>query len=99
MNDIISHVPVDDLSADEYIAMYKISDDDVSTIRKFGKFITADIASYIDAFYSWLREQPEFEQFFHDEQLLKRVMSMQGDYWITLSRQNLTKPICAIGGL
>ena len=84
MNDTLSHAPVDELSAAEYIKMYKLGDDDVSAIRKFGKFITADMAGYMEQFYVWLREQPEFEQFFYDEQLLQRVTSMQATYWTIL---------------
>ena len=89
MNDTLSHAPVDELSAAEYIKLYKIVDDDVSAIRKFGKFITGDIANYIEQFYAWLREQPEYEQFFYDEQLLQRVMGMQGTYWTTLFEAKL----------
>ena len=89
MNDTLSHAPVDELSAAEYIKLYKIVDEDVSAIRKFGKFITADIASYIEQFYTWLREQPEYEQFFYDEHLLQRVMGMQGTYWTTLFEAKL----------
>ena len=89
MNDTLSHAPVDELSAAEYIKLYKIVDEDVSAIRKFGKFVTADIASYIEQFYTWLREQPEYEQFFYDEHLLQRVMGMQGTYWTTLFEAKL----------
>jgi rsbT co-antagonist protein RsbR len=89
MNDTLSHAPVDELSAAEYIKMYKLGDDDVSAIRKFGKFITADMAGYMEQFYVWLREQPEFEQFFYDEQLLQRVTSMQATYWTILFEAKL----------
>ncbi len=84
MNDNNSQALINELSTDEYKALYKVNDDDISTIRKFGKFITADMEQYIEKFYVWLQEQPEFEQFFQDEQLLKRVVGMQGRYWITL---------------
>jgi rsbT co-antagonist protein RsbR len=84
MNDTISHAPVHELSADEYVVLYKITKKDISAIRKFGKFVVANMENYVEAFYVWLRQQPEYEQFFHDEQLLNRVIGMQNAYWCTL---------------
>jgi len=84
MNDTISHEPVTELSANEYIELYKITDSDITAIRKFGKHIAADMSSHIDAFYVWLQKQPEFEQFFYDKTMLKHVVAMQGTYWNTL---------------
>jgi rsbT co-antagonist protein RsbR len=89
MNDNNYQAPINDLSIDEYKALYKVNNDDISTIRKFGKFITADMAQYTEKFYIWLQEQPEFEQFFQDEKLLKQVIGQQDRYWINLFEAKL----------
>ncbi len=81
MNDASNPERLNDLSAEEYISLYALTDDDLSAIRTFGPTITDDMASYIDRFYQWLQEQPEFPQFFHDELLLRRVKEMQHTYW------------------
>ena len=81
MNDASNPERLNDLSAEEYISLYALTDDDLSAIRTFGPTITDDMASYIDRFYLWLQEQPEFPQFFHDELLLRRVKEMQHTYW------------------
>jgi len=84
MNDTISHAPANELSVNEYIELYKITDNDIKTIRAFGKLIADDMPSFIDEFYIWLKLQPEFEQFFYDDTLLKRVIGMQETYWTSL---------------
>jgi rsbT co-antagonist protein RsbR len=89
MNNTVLNTSFDDLSAEEYVDLYKITSDDISTIRKFGKFIAADMTTYVEGFYAWLRGQPDFEQFFQDEQVLKHVMRMQANYWNTLFEAKL----------
>ncbi|HED15385.1 MAG TPA: hypothetical protein ENI64_00995, partial [Gammaproteobacteria bacterium] len=89
MNNTISHEPVTELSAIEYTELYKITDGDISAIRKFGKLVAPEMSSHIDTFYTWLQKQPEFEQFFYDKTILKHVIDMQGMYWNTLFEAQL----------
>lgn len=89
MNDTISHAPASELGINEYIELYKISDNDLDIIRAFGKLITDDMPAIIESFYIWLKEQPEFEQFFYDETILGRVIGMQETYWTSLFKASL----------
>ena len=89
MNDTISHAPVQELNAGEYIELYKITKDDIGAIRKFGKSVVPNMENHIEAFYVWLRQQPEYEQFFHDEKMRNRVIGMQNAYWKALFEAKL----------
>ena len=39
------------------------------------------LGEYVTIFYAWLENQPEFDQFFGDSQLLERVKRLQTEYW------------------
>ncbi len=68
-------------TAEELLELYKISDDDLKVIKVFGKAIIPKLENYVTSFYDWLRTQPEFEQFFSDQDKLAHVQKQQVAYW------------------
>lgn len=68
-------------SFEELRDSYGIDADDVTRIRTVGKYFTPKVGELIDAFYVWLREQPEYLQHFSDPERQIRAAKMQADYW------------------
>jgi rsbT co-antagonist protein RsbR len=66
----------------ELLTAYQISPEDLDGIRRLGQRLRPRLAECIDAFYVWLRKQPEFaEHFGNDPAKLARVRKLQEEYW------------------
>jgi rsbT co-antagonist protein RsbR len=65
----------------ELLRLYRIDGEDLAHIRKFGVEATKRMDELVDAWYEWLREMPDFEEFFADPATLERVQRLQSDYW------------------
>jgi rsbT co-antagonist protein RsbR len=63
------------------LKIYDISESDLDRVREYGKSIVPRLSEYVTAFYAWLKDQPEFDEFFSDWQLLERVKRLQIEYW------------------
>jgi rsbT co-antagonist protein RsbR len=63
------------------LKIYDISQSDLDRVREYGKSIVPRLSEYVTAFYAWLKDQPEFDEFFSDSQLLERVKRLQTEYW------------------
>ena len=61
--------------------LYRISGDDLGLIRAYGVYAFPRIPEHTADFYDWLQTQPEYEEFFSDVQVQKRVESLVVDYW------------------
>ena len=61
--------------------LYRITDEDLESIRNFKDFALENIDELIDSWYATLKEQPEFDQFFSDPATLERVQKLQVEYW------------------
>nr|WP_277914920.1 protoglobin domain-containing protein [Vibrio vulnificus] len=46
-------------------------------IRKFGQIMVPKLDEYVKHFYDWLRNTPEYEQYFGDAQKLQRVKTLK----------------------
>ena len=66
---------------EEMLDLYDISSKDLDRVREYGKSIVPRLPEYVTAFYTWLKDQPEYDQFFGDAQLLERVKRRQTEYW------------------
>ncbi len=70
------------VTPEAYLHNYGISPEDIDHIKAYGRRINPVMESYVDHFYVWLRQQPEFAEFFgSDEALVRRVAAAQGVYW------------------
>ena len=60
---------------------YGLTDEDIKTIHQLGKSAEGRLDFYLERFYDWLEQRPEFRQFFTDEQRLRRAQGQQREYW------------------
>ena len=63
------------------LELYSIGDDDIEKIHSFGDIVVPKLDEFVSLFYDWLRKQPEFEEFFPDEETLNFVQKMSRGYW------------------
>lgn len=71
------------------LELYSIGDDDIEKIHSFGDIIVPKLDEFVNLFYDWLRKQPEFEEFFPDEETLNYVQKMSRGYWEDFFRHEL----------
>ena len=71
------------------LELYSIDDDDIEKIHSFGDIIVPKLDEFVNLFYDWLRKQPEFEEFFPDEETLNYVQKMSRGYWEDFFRHEL----------
>ncbi|MDS1863121.1 protoglobin domain-containing protein [Vibrio vulnificus] len=69
--------------ADELLKLHDLTEADLALIRKFGQIMVPKLDEYVKHFYDWLRNTPEYEQYFGDAQKLQRVQDSQVRYWKT----------------
>jgi len=77
----LSPVSTHDLTAADYLTLYRITPEDLERVRRFGRHVVPEMETHVGHFYDWLRQQHEFDQFFHDEQTYRRIRSIQPRYW------------------
>lgn len=77
----MSDTTYDQTLAEQQLALYGIQKDDISNVREFGTVVTPHMDTFIDRFYVWLREQPEFLEFFPDEETVTHVQELSAKYW------------------
>lgn len=68
-------------SASSLTDLYRIADDDLERVRRFGEAAASQIPAYVDSFYQWLEKQPEFDRFFTSREKVEQVKKLQIDYW------------------
>jgi rsbT co-antagonist protein RsbR len=71
------------------LELYSISDDDIEKIHSYGDIVVPKLDEFVTLFYDWLRKQPEFEEFFPDEETLTHVQKMSHGYWEEFFRHEL----------
>jgi rsbT co-antagonist protein RsbR len=69
------------LDPDILLELYHISQDDLSLIRDLAGVVIGEIADHVANFYDWLRTQPEYDEYFSDDQVQKRVEGLVTNYW------------------
>jgi rsbT co-antagonist protein RsbR len=68
-------------TAADLLNLYGLAEDDLVRIRAMGTHVSPVLDLFIDAFYDWMRPQPEYEEFFHDEETELHARRMQLAYW------------------
>jgi rsbT co-antagonist protein RsbR len=68
-------------NTDELLRLYSIDEKDIANVRKVGENIVPQLEELVSLFYSWLETQPEFDEFFSDEETLTRIKSESLRYW------------------
>ncbi len=70
-------------------ALYSISDDDLEKIHSYGDIVVPQLDEFVALFYGWLKNQPDFDVFFPDEETLAHVQNMSRRYWNDFFRHDL----------
>ncbi|UCC25866.1 MAG: STAS domain-containing protein [Gemmatimonadales bacterium] len=65
----------------ELLELYRISDEDLERIRRFGAEALARMDELVQRWYDWLENHPDYDEFFSDPETLKRVQRLQDSYW------------------
>lgn len=69
------------LSVEELLELYGIGERELRLVTEFGQGMLPRLDEYVQAFYDWMRTQPEFELYFSDPDRLERVQQLQLEYW------------------
>lgn len=70
-------------TAPQLLSRHRVGPAELALVRQAGGWLGSDLTEYIDLFYQWMVDQPEFALFFNDPQRLQRVKRMQLGYWQT----------------
>jgi rsbT co-antagonist protein RsbR len=76
MNGSTSHPGPADL-----LELYSISKDDLERIEAYSELARPHLDGMVSEWYAWLGQQPEYDQFFSDKDVLERVVGLQMEYW------------------
>lgn len=60
---------------------YGISRHDLARIQAFAAVVEPKMDEMVDTWYGWLKTQPEYDEYFSEEDTLTRVQGMQHGYW------------------
>lgn len=69
------------LDLQQTLSLYQVSADDIEFIQQYAKQAFALIDTFLDAFYDWMPNVPQYKRLFAKEAQLQRVKSQQGIYW------------------
>lgn len=70
------------MTSSELLERFDVTPVDVQNIRRAGELITPHLDEFVDRWYVWLRQQPEYLQFFPDSDNQQRVSKLQTRHWI-----------------
>jgi rsbT co-antagonist protein RsbR len=60
---------------------YGVLDQDLNYISQAGKMVIPKLSDHIEVFYAWLGNRSEWERFFRNPELVKRLKALQISYW------------------
>jgi rsbT co-antagonist protein RsbR len=69
------------MHAADLLAQYRITDDDLVRVQRFGTVALPHMEEAVERWYEWLQGQPEYHHFFPDEDTVARVRKLQDHYW------------------
>ena len=68
-------------NVENLLKVYEITQEDLTLISEFGQKVIPFLDDYVEAFYAWLEQQPDYKQYFSDQHRLARVKAAQKNYW------------------
>jgi rsbT co-antagonist protein RsbR len=75
---------------DTLLETYRITEEDLDRVRAFSELFIPKMDGLVAEFYDWLETQPEYEQFFSDQETLIRVQNLQREYWLLFLAGSIT---------
>jgi rsbT co-antagonist protein RsbR len=70
------------LSTSALLELFQITKSDLTAIRTAGEALGKKVGALTGHFYKWLKTQPEYEDYFADPSVQKRVANLQETYWV-----------------
>ena len=70
-------------TAEQWLRVFDVSQQDLARVRALGALVMPKVQSYIEHFYTWMRELPEYEHYFGDAGTLARAQAAQVEAWRT----------------
>jgi rsbT co-antagonist protein RsbR len=67
---------------EEIKQLYGVTEEVIAPIKAMKESALKSMDKIVDVWYVWLKTHPEFEEFFDDEDNLKRVISLQKRFWV-----------------
>lgn len=77
------------LESDWLKRRHSITEEDAVALRTFGVRLLPKIGQYIERFYIWMQQEPEYAQFFGERERLNRAQHMQTNHWQHFFQANL----------
>ena len=74
---------------------YGIEAHDVAAIQALGNRLKPKVTAFVNAFYVWLRKQPDYLEYFSDPARQARASKLQEQYWIDFLTCNLDESYLA----
>ena len=68
-------------SPSSLLARHRITDEDLELVRKLGADLVPQLGKFIEQFYLWLADQPEYREFFSNIDRVHAVQRAQVGYW------------------
>ena len=65
----------------ELLEKFNVTPIDIHNVRRAGDILAPQLESFVEQWYVWLRQQPEYLQFFPDTDNVGRVSKMQTRHW------------------
>ena len=85
-----SKLPVSEQSDSKQLQdAYGLTERHLQDVQELGRQLAPLVPEFVAAFYVWLKTQPDFERFFSDSSVLRRVQDLQRAYWKDFFRAQL----------
>lgn len=65
----------------ELLEKFNITPQDTANVRRAGEILAPQLELFVEQWYVWLRQQPEYLQFFPDTDNVNRVSKLQIRHW------------------
>ncbi|NHQ85555.1 STAS domain-containing protein [Iodobacter sp. HSC-16F04] len=77
------HEHTSQTSIKDVMRLHDIDEVDLEVVRKYGALVVPRMGEYITHFYEWMRELPEYQTLFANDEVKKRAQNAQLTYWKT----------------
>lgn len=80
-----------DRTAEQWLRVFDIDQADLERVRALGALVVPRLPEYIEHFYAWIRQLPEYDHFFTDSATLARAQSAQVAAWQSFFRAEVNE--------
>lgn len=70
-----------EMDAAALLKMHELNQDDLGRVRQFGKIAIPQLDAYLDSFYEWVRDMPEYQILFSSPEIIAHARAQQYQYW------------------